>query len=177
VAKWHTKLFHTVLIKIAGSNSHSVQIQLISYHSQHIAIQYNFYKSNPGNSCLPVISQCVPARSACLPWHHSEWPVYGAWQPPSSCTGQTSPCRPGGPEHTAPTGDTTPARWNEIRYVSDRLSGQLELLDSKQNQTNLTVKSFYFVGYLIMWNSWARRSTNFSTHNIKSPRLDFRIYL
>jgi len=41
----------------------------------------------------------------------------------------------------------------------------------------LTVKSFYFVGYLITLNSWARRSTNLSTHDIKSPRLDFRIYL
>ena len=27
-----------------------------------------------------------------------------------------------------------------------------------------TVKSFYFVGYLITLNSWARRSTNLSTH-------------
>ena len=37
-----------------------------------------------------------------------------------------------------------------------------------------TVKSYYFVGYLITWNSWARGSTKLSTHDIKSPRLDFQ---
>ena len=29
-----------------------------------------------------------------------------------------------------------------------------------------TVKSFYFVGYLITWNAWARQSTKLSTNNI-----------
>ena len=50
-------------------------------------------------------------------------------------------------------------------------------INTKKSRKFITVKSFYFVGYLITWNSWARRSTNLSTLNIKSPRLDFRIYL
>jgi len=45
----------------------------------------------------------------------------------------------------------------------------------KRHPISVTVKSFYFVGYLITWNSWARCSTNLSTNDIKSPRLDFRI--